>query len=209
MIKSLFTKVFGDRHEREARKLAPLVDEINSIAEDLASLSEEQLRAQTEKFRGIIRERTAQFEAEINELRERKRSTESVDERENLGVQLRDAEEALKAALADVLEDLLPEAFATVKEACRRLVGTPITVTGQQLTWDMVPYDVQLIGGIALHRGKVAEMATGEGKTLVATMPIYLNALTGRGVHLVTVNPYLAQRDSEWMGTVYKYLGLT
>ena len=96
-----------------------------------------------------------------------------------------------------------------MKEACRRLLGQPIVVTGQDMTWDMVPYDVQLIGGIALHRGKVAEMATGEGKTLVATMPLYLNALAGRGVHLVTVNSYLARRDSEWMGTVFNYLGLT
>jgi preprotein translocase subunit SecA len=88
-----------------------------------------------------------------------------------------------------------------VKDACRRLVGKEIiVVTGQPLTWDMIPYDVQLIGGIALHRGKVAEMATGEGKTLVATMPLYLNALAGRGAHLVTVNSYLAQRDAEWMG---------
>ena len=125
-----------------------------------------------------------------------RRAAEDPDERERLGVELHEAEDELKAALKDVLEDLLPEAFATVKEACRRLVGTPITVTGQEMTWDMVPYDVQLIGGVALHRGKVAEMATGEGKTLVATMPVYLNALTGRGVHLVTVNTYLAQRDS-------------
>ncbi|HEX6132529.1 MAG TPA: preprotein translocase subunit SecA [Longimicrobiales bacterium] len=209
MIKSLLSKVFGDRHEREARRLAPLVDQINTIAEGLQSLSESELRAQTEKFRSIIRERTAPLEAEITGLRERKRSAENADEREDLAVQLRDAEDALKAELEAVLEELLPEAFATVKESCRRLLGTEITVTGQQLTWDMVPYDVQLIGGVALHRGKVAEMATGEGKTLVATMPIYLNALTGRGVHLVTVNPYLAQRDSEWMGTVYSYLGLT
>jgi preprotein translocase subunit SecA len=107
-----------------------------------------------------------------------------------------------------VLDDILPEAFATVKEACRRLMGRDIVVTGQPMKWDMVPYDVQLVGGIQLHRGRVAEMATGEGKTLVATMPLYLNALAGRGVHLVTVNPYLAQRDSEWMGTIYRYLGL-
>ncbi|HSJ32003.1 MAG TPA: preprotein translocase subunit SecA [Longimicrobiales bacterium] len=208
MIKTLLGKVFGDRHEREARKLEPLVAEINAIADDLAALSEEELRAQTEKFRGIIRERTASLEADIAALRDRKRHAEDPDQRESLGMELREAEDALKAELENVLEDLLPEAFATVKEACRRLVGSEITVTNQKLTWDMVPYDVQLIGGIALHRGKVAEMATGEGKTLVATMPIYLNALTGRGVHLVTVNTYLAQRDSEWMGTVYKYLGL-
>ena len=96
-----------------------------------------------------------------------------------------------------------------VKEACRRLCGTSWNVCGLDLSWEMVPYDVQLIGGIALHQGKISEMATGEGKTLVATMPIYLNALVGEGVHLVTVNDYLARRDSEWMGEVYKFLGLT
>ena len=209
MIKTLLGKVFGDRHEREARRLEPLVEEINAIADDLQSVSEDELRAQTLKFRGVIRERTSSLEADISAIRDRKRSAEDPDQRESLAVELRDAEDALKAEFKSVLEDLLPEVFATVKEACRRLLGTEITVTGQTLTWDMVPYDVQLIGGVALHRGKVAEMATGEGKTLVATMPIYLNALIGRGVHLVTVNTYLAQRDSEWMGTVYRYLGLT
>ena len=108
-----------------------------------------------------------------------------------------------------MLDELLPEAFATVREACRRLLGTKVVVTSHELTWDMVPYDVQLVGGIVLHRGRIAEMATGEGKTLVATLPLYLNALTGRGAHLVTVNNYLARRDSQWMGHVYKYLGLT
>jgi preprotein translocase subunit SecA len=209
MFKSLLTKVFGDRHEREARKLAPVVADINELAERLESLSDDELKAQTSKFRGIIQERTAELEADIAELRQAKRSAEDTAERESLTVQLREAEDALKEELQVVLDDLLPEAFATVKETCRRLLGTAITVTGQQLVWDMVPYDVQLIGGIALHRGKVAEMATGEGKTLVATMPVYLNALAGRGVHLVTVNTYLAQRDSEWMGTIYRYLGLT
>jgi preprotein translocase subunit SecA len=209
MLKNLLTKVFGDRHEREARKLLPLVAEINEIAEELRSLSDDELRGQTDKFREAIRERIADFEAEMDELRQAKRQAEDPDEREQLSVQLREAEDALKAELQRVLDDLLPEAFATVKETCRRLVGTNITVTGQPLVWDMVPYDVQLIGGVALHRGKVAEMATGEGKTLVATMPVYLNALAGRGVHLVTVNTYLAQRDSEWMGTIYRYLGLT
>jgi preprotein translocase subunit SecA len=209
MIKTLLNKVFGDRHEREAKRLGPVVDQINEIAEELSALSEEELRGQTAKFRGIIAERTADVEARIAELREQKRSAEDSADREALTVQLRDAEDELKDELKAVLEELLPEAFATVKEAARRLVGREITVTGQTLTWDMVPYDVQLIGGVALHRGKVAEMATGEGKTLVATMPVYLNALTGRGVHLVTVNTYLAQRDSEWMGTIYRYLGLT
>ena len=107
------------------------------------------------------------------------------------------------------MNQLLPEAFAVVKSTCERLVGKSWTVAGNKITWDMVPYDVQLMGGIVLHQGKIAEMATGEGKTLVATLPVYLNALTGRGVHLVTVNDYLAQRDSEWMGEIYKFHGLT
>ncbi|MGD1087857.1 MAG: preprotein translocase subunit SecA [Verrucomicrobiota bacterium] len=114
-----------------------------------------------------------------------------------------------KQELADALSEILPEAFAVVKNACRRLCGREITVRGQPLKWEMVPFDVQLIGGMGLHNGKIAEMATGEGKTLVATLPVYLNALTGRGVHVVTVNDYLAARDSEWMGAIYKFLGLT
>ena len=111
--------------------------------------------------------------------------------------------------LAAALQEILPEAFAVVKNACRRLCGQEITVRGHPLKWEMVPFDVQLIGGISLHSGKISEMATGEGKTLVATLPVYLNALTGRGVHVVTVNDYLAARDSEWMGAVYRFLGLT
>lgn len=111
--------------------------------------------------------------------------------------------------LAQRLNEILPEAFAVVKNACRRLCGQTAIVRGHELRWEMVPFDVQLIGGMALHGGKIAEMATGEGKTLVATLPVYLNALSGRGVHVVTVNDYLAARDSEWMGTLYKFLGLT
>src|SRR5262252_9744459 len=109
------------------------------------------------------------------------------------------------------LDEILPEAFAVVKNAARRLKehGQTFTVCDQPMTWDMVHFDVQLVGGVMLHEGRIAEMATGEGKTLVATMPLYLNALTGRGAHLVTVNDYLARRDSEWMGEVYKRLGLT
>ena len=113
------------------------------------------------------------------------------------------------AALAARLNEILPDAYAVVKNACRRLCGKDIIVREHPLPWEMVPFDVQLIGGMALHNGKIAEMATGEGKTLVGTLPVYLNALTGRGVHVVTVNDYLAARDSEWMGAVYKFLGLT
>ncbi|HXJ70930.1 MAG TPA: DEAD/DEAH box helicase, partial [Verrucomicrobiae bacterium] len=109
----------------------------------------------------------------------------------------------------DTLDDLLPEAFAAVKQACKRLCGKTWDVCGIPLTWQIVPYDVQLVGGVMLHEGKIAEMATGEGKTLVATLPLYLNALSGKGTHLVTVNDYLARRDSEWMGEIFKFLGLT
>ena len=113
------------------------------------------------------------------------------------------------AELAKRLNEILPEAFAVVKNACRRLCGTEVTVRGHPLKWEMIPFDVQLIGGYALHTGRIAEMATGEGKTLVATLPVYLNAISGRGVHVITVNDYLAARDSEWMGAIYKFLGLT
>jgi preprotein translocase subunit SecA len=114
-----------------------------------------------------------------------------------------------KAELAAKLNEILPEAFAVVKNACRRLCGTDVIVRERPLRWEMVPFDVQLVGGYSLHTGHIAEMATGEGKTLVGTLPVYLNALTGRGVHVVTVNDYLAARDAEWMGSIYKFLGLT
>ena len=114
-----------------------------------------------------------------------------------------------RLAKGETLDDILPEAFAAVKNCCRRLLGSKCTVCGHELTWDMVPFDVQLMGGIVLHQGKIAEMQTGEGKTLVATAPLYLNALSGKNVQLVTVNDYLALRDSQWMGVVYKWLGLT
>ncbi|HEY8483715.1 MAG TPA: preprotein translocase subunit SecA [Longimicrobiales bacterium] len=209
MLKSLIRRVFGTRHEREIARLQPIVDKINEIAERLKSLSDEELRARTDWLRGIVRERIGDLEARLAELRETKRRTEDAGERERLSLEIAEVEQRLKETIQKVLDEILPEAYATVKEACRRLVGTEIVVTGQKMVWDMVPYDVQIMGAIVLHQGKVAEMATGEGKTLVATMPLYLNALAGRGVHLVTVNSYLAQRDSEWMGTVYRYLGLT
>ena len=107
------------------------------------------------------------------------------------------------------LDQMLPEAYATVKNACRRLCGTPVHVSGYDQKWDMIPYDVQLIGGIAMHHGCIAEMQTGEGKTLTAVMPLYLNALSGKSVHLVTVNDYLVSRDCQWVGAVLRWLGLT
>jgi preprotein translocase subunit SecA len=208
-MKKLFKKLLGDQHQRTVKSLQPLVDEINEIYEELAGLSDEELKGKTEEFRAYIQEQVGPLEERIAELRATRARTVESSERERLTVQMQLVEEELKEAVDLALDDLLPEAFAVVKETCRRLVGTEVIVTGQKLPWDMIPYDVQLVGAIALHRGTAAEMATGEGKTLAATMPLYLNALAGRGAHLVTVNSYLAQRDAEWMGAIYTYLGLT
>jgi preprotein translocase subunit SecA len=215
MLNRLVSAVIGTRHERERRKIQPIVDSINEHYERLQSASEDELRGQTEKLRGIIRERTGELESRVTQLKEAKRVAADAAERERIDNELSGsdgrggAEGELREAITEVLDEILPEAFATVREACRRLIGTKVSVTGHDLSWDMVPYDVQLMGGIELHIGRIAEMATGEGKTLVATLPLYLNGLTGKGVHLVTVNSYLARRDSQWMGHVYKYLGLS
>jgi preprotein translocase subunit SecA len=209
MIQKLVTAVIGTRHDRDVKKIRPRLVQIKAHEERLAGLDEAELRAQTEKFRGIIRERTGELADRVREAKEAKRDAADPAERDRLEKQTADLEEQYRKAIAAVLDELLPEAFATVREACRRLLGTTVMVTGTELTWDMVPYDVQLIGGIVLHEGRIAEMATGEGKTLVATLPLYLNALTGRGCHLITVNNYLARRDSQWMGHLYTYLGLT
>ncbi|MGD8697750.1 MAG: preprotein translocase subunit SecA [Gemmatimonadales bacterium] len=209
MIKQLVTTVLGTKFERDVRNVQPIVDEIHRHEEELQAYSEEQLKAQTEKFRARILERTQELEDELTELREKKKRTESASDREGMALRIDQLEQELREETQAVLDELLPEAYATVREACRRLVGSDVVVRGHEIKWDMVPYDVQLIGGIVLHQGKIAEMATGEGKTLVATLPLYLNALPGRGAHLVTVNDYLARRDSEWMGAVFEYLGLT
>ncbi|MDZ4723835.1 MAG: preprotein translocase subunit SecA [candidate division Zixibacteria bacterium] len=166
MIKSILTKIFGTKHERDVKKLMPFVGEINEHFEPLKALSDDDLKAKTVEFKERL-------------------------------------------AKGETLDDIMSEAFAVVKEACRRHVGQSWSVVDQQTIWNMVHFDVQLIGGVALHNGTISEMATGEGKTLVATLPTYLNALSGNGVHIVTVNDYLARRDREWMGKIYEYLGLT
>jgi preprotein translocase subunit SecA len=209
MIKQLMTAVLGTRFDRERKRLQPVVDEIKRHEEQVRQLSEEDLRAQTDRFRARIDERTGALRAELESVRAAKHACADPTEREGLESRFGELEARWKRELAATLEDLLPEAYATVREACRRLLGTTVSVTGHDLPWEMVPYDVQLIGAVVLHQGRIAEMATGEGKTLVATLPLYLNALTGRGAHLVTVNNYLARRDSQWMGHVFRYLGLT
>ena len=168
MIGKLAAKIFGTSNERELKRIRPLVGEINAFEPQMQQLSDEQLRAKTKEFQGRIQERLQGIEDETERLEARKQ----------------------------VLEKILPEAFAVAREAGRRVL-------------QMRHFDVQLIGGMVLHRGSIAEMKTGEGKTLVATLPVYLNALAGDGVHVVTVNDYLAKRDSEWMGKLYRFLGLS
>jgi preprotein translocase subunit SecA len=185
------------------RKLWPLVHQINEFEAGLQKLSDDELRA-----------KTAEFKTRVEEGRKQRGYYELMTEARRLESELRSDEAKIQRRKAfeveqQLLNEILPEAFAVVKNACRRLCGQEIIVRDHPIKWEMIPFDVQLIGGVGLHRGFIAEMATGEGKTLVATMPVYLNALADHGSHLVTVNDYLAARDSEWMGAIYKFLGLT
>ena len=205
---NIVKKIFGDKHGKNLKLLWPVVDEINQEYEKLKLLSDDELRAKTQEFKSKINEFTAETKKHIDELKEKLQSDEDFDRAASYD-ELDELNEKLDEEYEEILNQLLPEAFAVVKSTCERLVGKSWTIVGNKITWDMIPYDVQLIGGMVLHQGKIAEMATGEGKTLVATLPVYLNALTGRGLHLVTVNDYLAQRDSEWMGEIYKFHGLT
>jgi preprotein translocase subunit SecA len=204
-----FRRMFGSKNERDVEKLRPYIEQINSHLEGLKSWTDEQLRGKTDEFRAHIKEATKEIEEEIASAKMSLKEEASYEEREATYSRIDDLNKELDAKINETLDGLLPEAFAVVKETCRRLVGTTWDVAGAKMMWDMVPFDVQLMGGVALHQGKIAEMATGEGKTLVATLPAYLNALPGRGVHIVTVNDYLALRDSQWMGRVYDFLGLT
>ena len=204
----LIKKIFGDKSEKDVKELWPVVQEINEEYEKLKNLSDDELKAKTAEFKEKINNYTDVTRKAIGELRAKLQSDEEFD-RQAAYDEVDALEDKLIDEYEEILNQLLPEAFAVIKSTCERLLGKTWTVVGNKTTWDMVPYDVQLIGGIVLHQGKIAEMATGEGKTLVATLPMYLNALTGRGVHLVTVNDYLAQRDSEWMGEIFKFHGLT
>jgi preprotein translocase subunit SecA len=208
MLNNLVKKIFGDKNEKDLKLLWPVVDEINEEYKKIKDLTDEQLKAKTDEFRQKIDEYTKETREKIDELNKRLQSNEDFD-RQPVYDEIDSLNEQLDEEYEEILDQLLPEAFGVVKATCERLVGKSWTVAGNKITWEMVPYDVQLIGGVVLHQGKIAEMATGEGKTLVATLPMYLNALTGRGVHLVTVNDYLAKRDSEWMGEIFRFHGLT
>jgi preprotein translocase subunit SecA len=204
----LLKRLFGSKHERDVQEMAPLVSKINEHVAALNSLTDDELRAKTAAFRAQILEEIKPLEEEIAQVRASLRESLPYEQRESQYARIDELNKEIDETIEETLTAILPEAFAVVKEACRRLVGQMWEVAGNKVQWDMVPFDVQLMGGVVLHQGKIAEMATGEGKTLVATLPAYLNALSGRGVHIVTVNDYLALRDSQWMGRVFEFLGL-
>ena len=197
MINTLLGKVFGTRNEREIKRLQPRVAAINALEPEMQKLSDEELRAKTEEFRARIQKRMSTIaEAPLAPVGAGA-NLDAADEGESPDIdRQKEIEKQRDEALKEVLDELLEEAFAVCREAGKRVLN-------------MRHFDVQLIGGMVLHEGKIAEMKTGEGKTLVGTLPVYLNALSGRGVHVVTVNDYLAKRDSEWMGKLYSFLGLT
>ena len=204
MLAHFAQKIFGSKNERELKRMRPLVEEIGQLEADLQPLSMDELRAKTDIFRSRIQEATAATRAQLDEIAQQAAqiAPESIPDEDDLEKldyfqeERASLEKELRAAEADVLADILPEAYATVREISSRVTG-------------MRHFDSQLLGGIVLHQGRIAEMKTGEGKTLVATLPLYLNALLGRGSHLVTVNDYLARRDVQWMGPIYHALGLS
>lgn len=237
------TKILGGtKHERDVKNLAPIVEQINHIGEQLRAISNDELRNKTLEFRAYIAQQLTAIDEEIQALHDEAHQEEDLIKKEQLFNEIDEATKDRDKQLELVLKEILPEAFAVCREAARRFKENPtleVTVTdhdrnlaakgkryisiegdkaiwknqwtaaGGDITWDMVHYDVQLIGGMVLHDGKIAEMATGEGKTLVATLPAYLNGVGGQGVHIVTVNDYLARRDSEWVGPLYEFLFLT
>ena len=211
MLAKLIENVFGSKHQKDVQRLLPVVEAINDHYGRLHELSDEALQGKTAEFKARIGDRVGEIRKKIQALRDQLHDVNSDEQLDFFEIrdQIEEYEEEENRLTEDVLGEILPEAFAAVKETCRRLLGKSYKVVEQDVVWDMVPFDVQLIGGVVLHEGKIAEMATGEGKTLVATMPLYLNALVGKGAHLVTVNDYLARRDCEWMGVVYQFLGLS
>lgn len=206
----IFEKIFGSKHDKDVKKIQPLVDRINETYRTLQELSDDKLREKSQALKSGLQKKLGKIEEQKNDLQNKLENPDiAPNQVESINRELDELEAMYENETKAVLEEILPETFAIVKDTCRRLKGHTYEVMGHPMTWDMVPYDVQLIGGIVLHQGKIAEMATGEGKTLVSTLPAFLNALTGRGVHVVTVNDYLAQRDREWMNPIFEFHGLT
>ncbi|MBT8253306.1 MAG: preprotein translocase subunit SecA, partial [Bacteroidia bacterium] len=238
---NVFKKVFGTKYDRDVKNYEPIIDEINSHFESYAELSNDELRNKTKEFRARIADYLSNIDNAIQEIKDQAQEEKDLHHREEMFGDIDRLIEDRDKELEVILKEILPEAFAVVKETTKRFKeNTQMIVTatehdrdlaakksylsingdqaiwnnswlaaGGEITWDMVHYDVQLIGGMVLHDGKIAEMATGEGKTLVATLPAYLNGLSGQGVHIITVNDYLARRDSEWVGPIFEFLFLT
>lgn len=209
-IGKVITKVFGSKSDKDIKKIQPLVDEIKSYEERIKQLNDDELKGKTEEFRQKIKDATAETVAETEDIKKQLNDVEdlSATEHREMAEYLDELEQKELDLIEQVLDDILPEAFAVLKDTCRRFVGKSWKVGGNDITWEMVPYDVQLVGAIVLHQGTIAEMKTGEGKTLVAIFPAYLNALAGKGVHVVTVNNYLAIRDAEWNEPIFNFHGL-
>lgn len=241
-INKLIKRFVGDKAEKDIKLMNPLVDKTNEFFATYAALTNDELRGKAEELKQRIAEYIAEEEDEIKEIKTKAdKEGVSITDKEDYFERIDKLTETSDEKLEEVLNEILPEAFATIKETARRfMINDEVRVTaskmdkdlaaerdaieiygdkahwktawnaaGAVIKWEMVHYDVQLIGGVAMHQGKIAEMQTGEGKTLVATLPMFLNALAGRGVHLVTVNDYLARRDSEWMGPIFEFHGLT
>jgi len=240
-VNSILKLFVGDKSKKDVEQLKPIIEKIKSFEQALQSLSNDQLREKTTDFKEKIKQARLPKDTAILEIRTKIEQTQDIDKREDYYAEIDKLEKEAYELSEKTLNEILPEAFAVVKETARRfkenttveVTATPkdiefsatkpyITIEGDKaywanswnaagkaITWDMIHYDVQLIGGMVLHHGKIAEMQTGEGKTLVATLPLYLNALTGNGVHLVTVNDYLAKRDSSWKAPLFEFHGLT
>ncbi|UJH92559.1 preprotein translocase subunit SecA [Antarcticibacterium sp. 1MA-6-2] len=235
-------KVFvGDKSKKDVKEIQPIVDKIKALEKEFEALSLDELRAKTVEFKKKIADATADINQKITDLNKEADESDDITRNEDIYAEIDALKDKRYEASEAVLNEILPQAFATVKETAKRFVANPTMrveatafdreisaekpyveldgdhavwsnswdAAGKPITWDMVHYDVQLIGGVAMHQGKIAEMQTGEGKTLVATLPMYLNALAGNGVHLITVNDYLAKRDSAWMAPIFEFHGLT
>ena len=241
IVTTILKAFVGDKSKNDIKSIQPIVEAIKREEHTLQNLTHDQLRAKTVFFKETLQQSTAALNDQIKGLQEEIANCANIDEREKLYDQIDQLEESIHEVSEKTLSELLPQAFAVVRETARRFKENEyleVTATaydrelsasrsyvtlhqenaswsnswnaaGKEVVWDMVHYDVQLIGGITMHQGKIAEMQTGEGKTLVATLPVYLNALTGKGVHLVTVNDYLAKRDSQWMAPIFEFHGLT
>ncbi len=241
IVNSLLKVLLGDKKSKDAKQMQPIVDQVNKLGPALQKLTLDQLRQKTGEFKNRINQATQTLREEQDKLKNKADQEADLEAREEIYEEIDRIEDEIYKVEEQVLNDILPEAFAVVRETARRfkdnetleVTTTPldrelsatrdyITVKddktiwknrwnaeGKEVVWDMVHYDVQIMGGIVLHQGKIAEMMTGEGKTLVATLPLYLNALPGRGAHLVTVNDYLAKRDAAWMAPIFEFLGLT